>query len=168
VSTPVRLALVIFTALILQATLISELRVFHTTGDVMLLLGIAAGLVGGPQRGAVVGFAAGLSFHLLLHTPFGLSALAYCLTGYAVGSFQTTMLRSSRWIPVGFAAVSSAVGVFTFAIVGEVVGEQAFLSAELIRIIAVVAFVNALLSLLAMRVMRWALEERVASRLLLR
>ena len=54
--------------------------------DFMMLLAVCAGFVAGPDKGAVVGFAAGLVSDLFLQsTPFGLSALAACLAGFVVG-----------------------------------------------------------------------------------
>jgi rod shape-determining protein MreD len=164
----VRVAGVTLIALTLQVSLIADLRLFGATGDIMLLLGIAAGLAGGPERGALVGFVAGIAFDLLLHSPFGLSALAYCLTGYGVGRFQTTVLRASPWIPVVCAVVASAAGIVLFAVVGEVVGQDAYFSSRLVKIVFVVAMFNALLSRLAVRVMRWTLRERLPSHALAR
>jgi len=68
----------------------------------MMLLAVGAGFVGGPDTGAVVGFAAGTVSDLFLQsTPFGLSALAACLAGFAVGWAGNEVLRSRlfmvRW-----------------------------------------------------------------------
>ena len=52
----------------------------------MLLLAISAGIAAGPEWGALTGFIAGIAFDLVLQTPFGLSALSYCIVGYLVGS----------------------------------------------------------------------------------
>jgi rod shape-determining protein MreD len=166
--TIVRVTLVILAALVIQVSLVADMHLFSATGDVMLLLGIAAGLAGGPERGAIVGFASGIAFDLLLHSPFGLSALVYCLVGYAVGSFQTTVLRSSRWIPVVCAAVASAAGILLFAVIGEVMGQESYVSDELVQIVLVVVVLNSLLALPAVRVMRWALEGGLASRVAFR
>ena len=66
---------------------------------------------------AVAGFAAGLAFDLLVvSTPVGLYALAYCLTGYAVGMVRGAVLRASRWIPMLAAVAGSAFGVALFAV----------------------------------------------------
>jgi rod shape-determining protein MreD len=156
---------VTFVALVLQVSLVAQLPLFGVTGDVMLLLGIAAGLVGGPERGAIVGFVSGLTFDLLLHSPFGLSALAYSLVGYGVGSFQTTVLRATRWIPILCTAIASAIGILVFALVGEVLGQDSYLGLHLVPIVAVVVLFNSLLSPLAVRALRWALHDRLPSRL---
>ena len=99
---------------------------------------------------------------------FGLSALAYCLTAYGVGSFQLTVLRSSRWIPVVCTMLASAAGVVVFAVVGAVIGQENYLTGHLFTVVFVVALVNSALALLAVRVMRWALAEALPSRVAIR
>ncbi|CAN5193850.1 rod shape-determining protein MreD [soil metagenome] len=157
--TAVRWALVVVLVITVQTSLVSDLTLFGARGDVVLLLAVAAGLVGGPESGAFVGFAGGLTFDLLLQSPFGLSALAYCLTGYVVGTFQGTVLRAAWWIPVLGALAGSAVGIVVFALVGETVGQDELISGDLIAIVAVVALFNAVLVLPAMRVARWAMAD---------
>ena len=75
----VRLGLVIVVVLLLQLSLISEMHLFTATGDILLLLAISAGIAAGPEWGALTGFIAGIAFDLVLQTPFGLSALSYCM-----------------------------------------------------------------------------------------
>jgi rod shape-determining protein MreD len=97
-STGVRTALVLLGALVLQVSLLGRLPVFGVTAELMLLVAIAAGLTGGPERGAIVGFAAGLLYDVTLHTPLGLSALVFALMGYAVGGRQHAV-RPRGWAP---------------------------------------------------------------------
>ena len=47
-----------------------------------------SGMVAGPRDGALCGFFIGFVYDLMLRTPFGLSALAYALIGYAAGYLQ--------------------------------------------------------------------------------
>jgi rod shape-determining protein MreD len=154
--TVVRWSLVLFTALLLQASLVSHLVIADARGDVLLLLPVAAGIVGGADRGALVGFATGLAYDTLVLTPFGLTALAFCLTGYAVGALQGGVLRTSRWVPLLGAAWGSAIGIMLFAVVGEMVGQDDLLSTHLVRVVAVVTLVNVVLVLPTLRVVRWA------------
>lgn len=156
----VRWSLVLMAVLTLQTALVADLALFDARGDIVLLMAVAAGLVGGPERGAFVGFAGGLMFDLLVQTPFGLSALAYCVTGYAIGSFQSGVLRAAWWIPVLSAVAGSALGVVAFALGGEMVGQPDLVTSDLLAIVGVVATLNALLVLPAMRVARWALTDR--------
>ncbi len=94
-----RAALVLLAALVLQVTMLSDLRVLGALGDLMLALTVAAGLTGGADRGVTWGFATGVLYDLMLDTPFGLSALTYALVGYAVGLAGSALMRTSGWWP---------------------------------------------------------------------
>src|SRR5438270_13049479 len=81
-----RTVLVIALALIIQPVLLAGVRVDHVCPDVLLLLAVLAGVTGGSEAGAIVGFVAGLAADLLLlQTPLGLSALVFAILGFAVG-----------------------------------------------------------------------------------
>ena len=75
-----------------------DLRVGGVHPDIMILLPIVAGIVGGPGRGASMGFGAGLVADLFLPTPFGLSALVGCLIGFAVGVTTLALDRTAWWL----------------------------------------------------------------------
>lgn len=146
-------------AILVHTALAPNLRLFGVGFDVMLLLAIAAGIAGGPERGAAVGFVAGLLADCFLQTPFGLSALVYALVGYGVGVFQTGVLHSSWWIPAITGAIASAVGVFGYIALGVVVGQEHLLSMRALQVAGVVALLHALLAPPLVRVLRWALAE---------
>lgn len=150
-----RVSLVLVLALTLQLGVGSRLEVFGVQGDLMLLVAVSAGLAAGPDRGAAVGFAAGLSFDLLLQSPFGLSALTYALVAYLAGSLQDSVLRAAWWIPVVTAATASALGVILYGVFGTVVGED-LLGLSLLRIAAVVGILNGIAAPLPLRLVRWA------------
>jgi rod shape-determining protein MreD len=161
-----RASFVLFFTLVLQTTLFADLGVFGVRADVVLLFAIAAGVVGGPNDGAIGGFAAGLGYDLLVvGTPVGLYALAYCLTGYVVGTLQGGVMRSSWWIPIASAMGASVLGVVLFAVIGTVLGQEGFLDPRLLRIAAVVAVINGALVLPALRVARWASPPERRARL---
>jgi rod shape-determining protein MreD len=121
-GTVVRAGLVLLVTLILQATVLSDLRVAGAIGDVMLVLAVAAGVSGGPDRGVAWGFAAGLAYDLVLDTPFGLMALTYALVGYAVGVAGAAVMRTSGWWPVGIAATAAVVQVTLYTALGNLLG----------------------------------------------
>ena len=160
----VRLGLVLLPVLTVQTTWMAELRPFGAPGDLLMLFAIAAGMAGGPLRGAVVGFVAGMAMDLVLLTPFGLSSLTYLAVGYAVGTVHEGVLRSAPWIPVVAAFVASVVGVVFFVILGQLVGQQ-FRIPELPQVVLVTATINALLVFPAVSVMRW-IEKGAPDRML--
>lgn len=150
-----RVAAVVFGALILQVCLFAQFSYDGARPDVMILVAILGGFVLGPERGAVVGFSAGISFDVLLNTPLGLSALVYTLVAYVVGSLAGGVLRSSWWIAPAVVAVASAVGMLVYAVVGEVLGLATLSASPLAAIVVVVPAVNAVLAPLAGRALRW-------------
>ncbi len=157
-TTATRLPPVLLAAVVLHTAVFPQLRLFGVAADVLLLVAVAAGMAGGADWGAGVGFAAGLLADCFLQTPFGLSALTYSLVGYGVGAFQATVLHNSRWITLLTTLVASALGVVLFAAVGTVLGQDHLVAVRLVGIAAVVAVLNAVLAPVAVRVLRWAVE----------
>jgi rod shape-determining protein MreD len=158
VITWLKVALVIFTAVLLQVTVVAKLPIAEVRGDIVLLVAIAAGLESDGEHGAIVGFFAGLTFDLLLDTPVGLSALSYALVGFVVGTLQSKVLRATWWIPVLVTMLASALGVLIFALLDQVLGQATVDPARLPAIVGVVAVLNGLLS----RPARWAMRHALS------
>ena len=93
-----RVVMVVLLFVIVQETLVLDLRLGGVHPDIMVLLPIVAGIVGGPARGTSMGFGAGLVADLFLPTPFGLSALVGSLVGFAVGVTTLALDRSALWL----------------------------------------------------------------------
>ena len=107
-----RLSVLLLVALLLQTTVVTDLRVRGTCADLMLLTAICAGLAGGAEMGGIVGFASGLVIDLFLETtPVGLSALTFCLIGFAVGGVRRAFFREGWLLPPAIALVASSAGV---------------------------------------------------------
>ena len=152
----VRVIALVSLLVLLQVAFVSQLRVDRISADVLLLFSVACGVAAGPDRGALVGFFVGLGYDVFLQTPFGLSALAYSLVGFAVGSLQSGILRATWWIPVVTAAGASAGGIVLFGVLGAMVGQPDFVSPRLALIAVVVGFMNAALAPAASRAVAWA------------
>lgn len=111
--------------IVAQTTFASDLRVHEVAPDFMVLLAVTAGFCGGPDTGAVVGFASGLLSDLFLEgTPFGLSALAFCLVGFAIGWARGNFLRARLVIAPLVCSAGTAFGVFVFVALGYVLGQS--------------------------------------------
>ena len=159
-----RVAFVLLIAAVLERGLFSQLRVGGAAADIMLLLAISAGMVGGADRGAVVGFFAGLTLDLLVQSPLGLYALVYCVVGYVVGAAHTAVVRTSRWEPVVLAVLASVVGIALYVVASFMVGRTGLINRHLLVVVAVVTVANALLVPFSNRAMRWALGDSSGSR----
>jgi len=153
----IRTLVVVALALLVQSTVMLDIRVAGVSPDVMVVLPVAAGLVAGPVEGAAVGFVAGIAADLLLPTPFGLSALVGTLVGFSVGALTGEAVRYVRGFATLVALVASAASVMLYAVLGAVLGEAQFLRVDLGAVIVVVSVANALLAGPSVRVARWAL-----------
>jgi rod shape-determining protein MreD len=155
-----RLAGILFVALLAQTTLGDDLRFHHVAPDFLLLLSVCAGLTGGPARGMIVGFVAGLaSDATLTDTPLGLSALTFLLAGGAVGALRSSVFRESRVLRPVLAFVGTVVGIVLFVAIGDLVGEHQLVAggrAWLIRVALVEAVWNGALALPACWLLRHA------------
>lgn len=151
---PARAVLVALAALILQISVVADLRIAGAIGDLMLVVVVAAGLTGGPDRGATYGFALGVLYDLVLDTPFGLSALTYALVGYAVGLVGAALVRTSGWWPVLIAAAAAAMQVALYTSLGNLIG-VAYPFSAVPGIALAMAATAAVLVLPALRVLWW-------------
>ena len=157
-SPAVRVPPLLLVVYVLHVAVFPQLRVFDVMANVMLLVAIASGVVAGPERGATMGFVAGMLADLLLPgTPLGLSALTYCVVGWWVGTFQTRILHATWWIPVLTAATATAAGTLLYAVFGAVVGQDQLVSWRLVPICLVTALWSAVLMPVFVRLFRWAL-----------
>lgn len=157
-----RVGLVVFTFVVVQETLMLDIRIDGVHPDIMVLLPIAAGVIGGASRGATMGFWAGLVSDLFLPTPFGLSALVGCLVGFGVGQATVALNRSSAWLLVVSAVAGSAAYEVTYALLGSVLGQPQMIHVDLVAIVLVVSLTNALLAVPAVRMVGWALPAASA------
>ena len=154
-----RIALLMFVAILIETALGSDMRVAGVAPDLMVLLAICAGIVGGPEAGAWVGFISGLLSDLFLtSTPLGLSALTYCLVGFGIGSLWAGVLQDHKLlIPLaGFAGTVAA--VLLFVGVGDVLGQSQLLDAGrswLVKVTLIEALWNAVLALPASYLYSW-------------
>lgn len=151
-----RWATVVLVAFVLQIGVLVDLQPFGVHADAMLLLAICAGLAGGPARGAVVGFTAGLLADVMMPGTMGISALAYAVVGFGVGAVQDSVISTTRAMSVVFTAFASALGVVLYALLAQLLGQRSLSDPRLLQIVGIVAVLNALLCLPALAVSRWA------------
>jgi len=156
-----RSTVVLFVALAVQVTLLDGVRVAGAHPDVMLVVAMAAGYVGGPERGAGFGFAAGLLADLFLPTTFGLTALVGCLVGYGTGLSTRGLVRSSWWLPLIVAGGATAAGLSAYAILGAVLGDPGIVRADLVPALAVATPAAVILATPVVRFVAWAVPPAV-------
>lgn len=155
-----RLGALLLVAILLQTTLVPDLRVLGVCADLMLLCAVVAALAGGPELGGTVGFAAGLLTDLfLVTTPLGLSALVYSVIGYSVGSIRRTMLQEGWLLAPATTLVASSAGVVAFVLVGVMVGQSQLTRigpVGIVKTALLVGVMNAVIAAPVYRVFAWA------------
>jgi rod shape-determining protein MreD len=161
-----RVAFIIFVVLMFQQVLMVPLRIEGAHPDLLWLLPITAALLDGPETGAMVGFWAGLSFDLVLPTPFGLSALVGCLLGFAVGSLSASVDPRAAWLKPVAAVAGSVAADMLFAVLGAIMGQQQMVQIDFLSLGLVVAVSSLVFVLPVARLMRWALAGETNRRTL--
>jgi len=117
-------AVVVLTVCFAQVGVINRMRLPAGAPDLLLLVVVAFGLVGGPQRGAMLGFGAGLTADLMPPADHlaGQLAFAYTVIGYLAGLIDTGEDTSVLTTILVVAGGSIAV-VLLYAGLGTIVGD---------------------------------------------
>lgn len=152
----VRYSLVVFVMLAVQHSLLDFVRIGQAHPEAMVLLPAAAGYVGGPERGAWVGFFTGLAADLLLPTTFGLSALVGCLLGFVTGMATRGLVRNSWWLPIVSLTAATVAGLCGYAILGAVLGDSGMLRADLAPTLVIATPAAAILATPVVALVRWS------------
>jgi len=116
--------IVILTVCLGQVGVVNRMRLPGGGPDLLLLVVVAFSLVSGPQRGAVLGFGAGLTADLIPPADHlaGQLAFAYTAVGYLVGLIDTGEDASVLTTILAVAGASIAV-VMLYAGLGALVGD---------------------------------------------
>ncbi len=117
----VRLLLVL-TAVLLQATVVTRLPLPGSAPDLVLVLVLAGALAEGSTAGMATGFGAGLLADLLADHALGRLALAYVVAAYAVGRVAGGVERSVLR-PVVAVAGGVALALLVYAAEGLLLGD---------------------------------------------
>lgn len=154
----IRLLMVGLPLLAVQTTLLTEVRISDTVVQLMLLLAVVGGVAGGPERGALVGFAFGLLVDLAFPAhPLGLTAFVYGLTGFLAGYINSLTADHPWWLTMLVTAVASALGTVLYPVAATMVGIDGLVDTSIVRVCIVVGVVNGVLAPLFLPLMRWCL-----------
>jgi len=157
IPTRVRLFLVLAGGLVLQAAAVPVLAVDGRVVDIMMLLAVVGGLLGGADRGVVIGFGAGLGTDLLVQTPFGLWALVGAVVGYSVGVVFGSFSDGGRLLRLMTIGTAQVVGTATFVLLGRLIGQDFLADISLVPVLLTVGLGGMVLSPIALRSMAWGL-----------
>ena len=153
-----RISGVCLLALVLQFTVFTRMRIVGVTPELLAMVSIMAGLMTGSQRGSLVAFCVGLLWDVHLSTPLGLSAISFLLVAYAVGSIGESLFHGTRIQMMALVLTATAVSITIYAFIGELVGQGNLMNTRLLQVVVLASLMNAVLSLAAAPLMRWAVR----------
>ena len=135
-----RVAVILLTAVTAQVTVFEEFRVAGVSVEFMLLVSVLAGYHGGPERGAVIAFCAGLLHDSLTATPMGLHALVYAPLAVATSHLEVRLARSTRpFLGVGLVLALSITGALGVLMLGEDTARGLGVKVSRVRTLALLA-----------------------------
>lgn len=146
--------------LALQRTIFVDIQVAGVIIQVMMAMAAAAGVAGGSERGAVVGFTLGVMFDLAEGTPLGSTATAMTIAGVVGGLLALIAADPHWWLEAIFTALGTAAGVAMIPVVRVFIGESEPFQRQLAVVIPIVAVAGALMSPLLVPLSRWCLRMR--------
>lgn len=152
----IRYFLLIVSLVVVQTAVFPSLRVFGAVPDLLLVATVAVAYERGPETGAVFGFVAGVAIDCFLASPMGVSALAFSLTGYGVGVFQSGLVRSSRWMAPILGGIGGLVGGFLWICIASIAGQEDLFAPASFRILVTAAVYDALVAFVIFPFARWA------------
>lgn len=103
------LALLIIVTFILQSTVFKALSIASISPNLLLILTVSFGFMGGKKVGLFVGFFSGLMIDLFYGNLFGFYALVYMYVGFLNGSLYKIYYDEDIKVPILLVAVSDFV-----------------------------------------------------------
>lgn len=144
-----RLAVVVlslFTALLLQTTVLGRLSFLGAKPDLVLVTVACFALADGPGVGMGAGFGIGLTADLLGSHTLGLLALILCVVGYAAGVIRGYFDRLSTVTPMVVVGVLTAVAVLAYAGLGKLLGDPRIDDDPVARSLVLTSFYDVVLT----------------------
>jgi len=128
-----RLAAIVLLAVLLQLSFFSRVEFLHTSADILPLVVVSLGLLGGSMTGAVAGFSLGFFVDCLLIAPLGGSSLVLLGVGYLAGLFRERFEVQSALLPPLLCMGLTLLAEIGFAVVALTLGVDAPVSALVVR-----------------------------------
>lgn len=151
-----RVVAILLTAMTAQVTVFEEIRINGVSVELLLMVSVLAGFHGGPHRGAVVAFCAGLLQDSVTATPMGLHALVYAPLAVATSHLEVRLARSTRPFLAAGLAVAMAVGVLATMLAGGLFGLHEVDATGLARTAVVASLMSMAVAAPTSRAVRWA------------
>ena len=137
---------VVVTALLLQSTVFTQVKLAGAQPELMYLVTVVMAMLEGPATGALAGFTAGLGQDFLLDQTKGITALTLTIVGYAVGQVRQYIVTPSPALPVALVAAATFGGILFYGFVSFLLGQLGTGFLSLVRTALLSAVYNAVLT----------------------
>jgi len=128
-----RLAAIAILAVLLQLSFFSRVEFLHTSADILPVVVVSLGLLGGSLTGAVAGFSLGFLVDCLLVAPLGGSSLVLLGAGYLAGLFRERFDIHSALVPPLICMALTLFAELGFAVMQVMLGIDAPVSILIVR-----------------------------------
>lgn len=139
-------ALIVFAAVIAQLALFSQMPLLGSVANVVPVVVICIGLLGGAVPGTVSGFAAGLLLDAALGGTLGVTSLSLMAAGYLAGRWREGYDIVSSLVPPLLAGGLTGLAAAVYAAVHLMLGVDATVSVLVVREILVQGLLGAVLA----------------------
>jgi rod shape-determining protein MreD len=159
--TAIRIAVIVVGTILVQISFFSYLSFFGATPNVVPLVIVCLGLLGGAMIGAVCGFAAGLLLDSALLQTLGVSSLVLLGAGYLAGRYREGAEVSNSLIPPLLAGALTTAAAAGFAAIQLMLGVDTPVSLLVLREVFVQGLLAVVLMIPIYPLIRWLLRRAI-------
>jgi rod shape-determining protein MreD len=143
----VRMFVLVLLGVVLQLAVVSQITFWGANPDVVPLMVLSVGLLGGPIGGAIAGFGAGFVVDMSLVQTLGVSSLLLTVVGYLGGRYRELRDASHTLVPVIAGAAATLAYAAAFSVTQFLLGVESPVSPLVVRDYLVAVLLNALLAI---------------------
>jgi rod shape-determining protein MreD len=158
-----RLALVVFVSVLLQFGFFSQIPILGSDANLLPVVVVSIGLLGGAVAGSVTGFATGLLFDVMIGGTLGVASLSLMTAGYLAGRWREGYDIVSSLVPPLLAGALTALCALIYGGLTLTLGVDAPISVLALREVLVQGLFGVLLAIpvfpLIRRIVRPALVD---------
>ena len=159
----IRLLVIVFLTVLLQIGLFSQIPIFGSVPNLIPVVVVSLGLLGGAVTGAVTGFAAGLLVDVMIGGTLGVASLALMAAGYLAGRWREGYDIVSSLVPPLLIGALTALTALIYGGLTLTLGVEAPVSVLALREVVIQGLLAVLLAVpvfpLIKRVLRPALVD---------
>ena len=164
-----RLVLIVFVAVLLQFGFFSQVPLLGSVANLLPVVVVALGLLGGAVTGAATGFATGLLIDVMIGGTLGVASLSLMAAGYLAGRWREGYDIVSSLVPPLLTGALTALTALIYGALTLTLGVDAPVSVLALREVVVQGLLGILLAIpvfpLIRRIVRPALvDDAVAAR----